>query len=125
MTDFQQYASEWADRARDASRELVLASGDQKNAWLRRSAQLVRERTAELVAANEKDIEAAPGYGLTSAMVDRLRLTDDRLEGIATALEDGQIEDAVEHYATMLRDQAGLVVSSLRANGALTESEHA
>ena len=48
-----------------------------------------------------------------------------RLPLIATALEDGQIEDAVEHYATMLRDQAGLVVSSLRANGALTESEHA
>jgi hypothetical protein len=48
-----------------------------------------------------------------------------RLPLVATALEDGQIEDAVEHYATMLRDQAGLVVSSLRANSALTESEHA
>ena len=73
MTDYQQYAREWADRARGASRELVLASGDKKNAWLRRSAQLVRERTAELVAANEKDIEAAPGYGLTSAKLHRMR----------------------------------------------------
>jgi len=110
MTDFQQYASEWADRARDASRELVLASGDQKNAWLRRSAQLVRERTAELVTANEKDIEAAPGYGLTSAMVDRLRLTDDRLEGIATALEE----------IALLPDPIGEVFeSNVRPNGLL------
>jgi glutamate-5-semialdehyde dehydrogenase len=110
MTDFNQYASEWANRARDASRKLVLASGDQKNAWLRRSAELVRTRTAELIAANEKDIEAAPGYGLTSAMVDRLRLTDERLEGIATALEE----------IALLPDPIGEIFeSNVRPNGLL------
>jgi glutamate-5-semialdehyde dehydrogenase len=110
MTDFNQYASEWADRARNASRELVLASGDQKNAWLRRSAELVRARTAELIAANEKDIEAAPGYGLTSAMVDRLRLTDERLEGVATALKE----------IALLPDPIGEIFeSNVRPNGLL------
>ena len=110
MTDFNQYASEWADRARHASRELVLASGNQKNAWLRRSAQLVRTRTAELIAANAKDIEAAPGFGLTSAMVDRLRLTDERLEGIATALE----------AIALLPDPIGEIFeSNVRPNGLL------
>jgi hypothetical protein len=48
-----------------------------------------------------------------------------RLPLVAAALEDGRIDDAVAHYATMLRDQAGLVVTSMRANGALTEPEDA
>lgn len=110
MTDFHQYASEWASRARDASRELVLASGNQKNAWLRRSAELVRTRTAELVAANAKDLEAAPEYGLTSAMIDRLRLTEDRLEGIAKALEE----------IALLPDPIGEIFeSNVRPNGLL------
>lgn len=115
MTDFNQYASEWADRARDASRELVVASGDQKNAWLRRSAELVRTRTAELAAANEKDISAAPGYGLTPAMVDRLRLTDERLEGIATALEEiALLPDPIgEIFESNVRPN-GLVVTRVR-----------
>lgn len=110
MTDFNQYASEWADRARDASRQLVLASGDQKNAWLRRSAELIRTRTAELVEANAKDIEAAPGYGLTLAMVDRLRLTTERLEGVAKALEE----------IALLPDPIGEIFeSNVRPNGLL------
>ena len=46
-----------------------------------------------------------------------------RLPLVAAALEDGRIDDAVAHYATMLRDQAGLVVTRMRANGALTEPE--
>lgn len=115
MTDFNQYAGEWADRARDASRELVLASGDQKNAWLRRSAELVRSRTAELVAANEKDIAAAPDYGLSPAMVDRLRLTGERLEGIATALEEiALLPDPIgEIFESNVRPN-GLVVTRVR-----------
>lgn len=88
MTDFSQYAVNWAARARAASRELVLATGEQKNAWLRRSAELIRTSTAELAEANAKDLEAAPSYGLTSAQTDRLKLTEARLEGVATALEE-------------------------------------
>lgn len=88
QTDFSQYASDWAARARAASRKLAIARGEQKNSWLRRSAELIRSRTAELTEANAKDIEAAPSYGLTDAQVDRLKLTEERLEGIAAALEE-------------------------------------
>ena len=110
MTDFTSYASTWADRARKASRQLAIATGDQKNAWLRRSAELLRTRTAELTTANGKDIEAAPGYGLTPAMIDRLRLTEERLEGIATALEE----------IAVLPDPIGEIFeSNVRPNGLL------
>ncbi|MGZ0168188.1 MAG: hypothetical protein ACKVHE_01395, partial [Planctomycetales bacterium] len=46
QTDFDQYAKDWAIRARKASSALAVARGDQKNAWLERSAELMRTRTA-------------------------------------------------------------------------------
>ncbi|MHC4877810.1 MAG: glutamate-5-semialdehyde dehydrogenase [Planctomycetota bacterium] len=88
MTDYTQYAQDWAARARAASRQLVTATGDQKNAWLQRSAELLREHTDQIISANALDIEAAPSYGLTPAMVDRLRLDAARIEKIASAMEE-------------------------------------
>ena len=46
-----------------------------KNDWLRRSAQLLREHDERIIEANARDLAAAPGYGLTDAAIDRLRLT--------------------------------------------------
>ena len=88
MTDYSQYATDWASQARTASRQLVTATGEQKNAWLQKSAALLRERADDIIAANAKDIEAAPGYGLTSAMVDRLKLDTGRIDKIAAAMEE-------------------------------------
>ncbi len=88
MTDFSSYANTWADRARKASRQLVVASGEQKNRWLLASASALRESKAEILAANLLDVEAAAANGLNSAQVDRLRLNDSRLEGVARALEE-------------------------------------
>lgn len=115
MTDFTAYASEWAARARAASRELVVANGDRKNGWLRRSADLVRSRTDEILTANAKDIEAGPGYGLTPAQVDRLRLDEARLDGIASALEEvAALPDPVgEIYESNVRPN-GLLVTRVR-----------
>ncbi len=50
--------------------------------------ELIQQRTPELLEANEKDLQQAPEYGLTEASIDRLRLTDTRLQGIVTALEE-------------------------------------
>ena len=95
-------------RARNASRELATATGNQKIDWLQRSAALIRSRTAELQQANAQDIEKAPEYDLSPAAIDRLRLTDDRLEAIAAALEE----------IVMLPDPIGEIIdSSVRPNG--------
>ncbi len=88
IPDLKSYTREVAERAQQASRKLALANGAQKDAWLRRSAELIRTRGDEILAANEQDIAQAPEYGLNDAAVDRLRLTPARLEGIAAALEE-------------------------------------
>ena len=47
----------------------------------------LRQQTAELLEANAADIAAAPGFGLTDAQIDRLRLNPKRIEEIAVGLE--------------------------------------
>ena len=86
-TDLSAYTAAVAGNARRASRDLAVATGQQKNDWLRCSAAMIRSRTDDLLAANAQDIEAAPDYGLSSAQVDRLRLSPERLDSIAGAVE--------------------------------------
>lgn len=106
--DLQQYCQDVARRAKAASAELARVAGSQKNDWLKQSAQLLRERQAAIMAANQQDIEAAPSFGLTDAQIDRLKLSAERLEDIARALED----------IAALPDPIGEVLeSSLRPNG--------
>ncbi len=110
MTDLSTYTRQLAEQAKGASRALVAATGEQKNAWLHRSAALIRERGNELVTANAKDLARAPEYGLNSAAVDRLRLTEERLEGIALALA----------AIALLPNPVGEVIdSNVRPNGLL------
>lgn len=113
--DFDQYATEWATRARAASRKLAVARGEQKNSWLKRSAELLRERIPIILKANARDIEAAPEFGLTDAQVDRLRLDEKRIEGIASALEEiEKLPDPIgEIYESTTRPN-GLLVTRVR-----------
>ena len=107
-TDLQAYCLATASRAKAAAAELARASGREKIAWLRLSAQRLREHTADILAANEQDIAAAAGFGLAEAAVDRLRLTPARIESIAGALED----------VAALPEVVGEVIdSSIRPNG--------
>ena len=88
IPDLVAYTATVATQAQEAARGLALATGEQKDRWLRRSAELIRAEGARILAANEQDISNAPDYGLTEAAIDRLRLTESRLEGIAAALEE-------------------------------------
>jgi len=108
MDKLKQYCLDVARRAARASAELASTTGQQKQQWLRKSARRLRRQAADLQAANEKDIAAAPGFELTDAQVDRLRLTDDRIESIAAALEE----------VALLPEPVGEVISSsIRPNG--------
>ncbi len=88
MTHHADYARQTAERARAASRQLTAVSGAIKQRWLHAAADALVARTAELVSRNEQDLARAPEFGLTSAAVDRLRLTPMRIEEIASALRD-------------------------------------
>jgi len=86
--DLREYCLDVAQRAKQAAAELAQVTGAVKQAWLRRSARLLRERSVALAEANRLDLAAAPGFGLTDAQVDRLRLTPDRVGAIAQGLEE-------------------------------------
>ena len=74
-------------QARAAALKLSQLSSETKNAILTAMAQGLRDASGEILAANAKDIAAGESKGLSSAMLDRLRLDATRLEAIAAALE--------------------------------------
>lgn len=106
--DLEQYCRETAKQARRAAARLSQLRGDVKNHWLKKSAQLLRHQSDAILAANQEDLDAAPGYGLTDAQIDRLRLDKDRIDGIALGLEE----------VVALPDPVGEVLqSTTRPNG--------
>jgi glutamate-5-semialdehyde dehydrogenase len=73
-------------RARLASRRLASASAAEKDAALLTAADLLVERTPEILAANTGDTERASAGGMEPGPLDRLRLTDGRISGMADGL---------------------------------------
>ncbi|HAT3809716.1 glutamate-5-semialdehyde dehydrogenase [Morganella morganii] len=69
--------------AKAASRALAQLSGKQKNQALIRIADLLEQNSAPILAANELDIAKAREQGSSEALLDRLLLTQARLESIA------------------------------------------
>ncbi len=74
-------------QARAASDGLRSLSRAVKDAALRGIAARLRDARADLQAANAKDLEAGRAKGLSAAMLDRLELTDKRIEAMAEGLE--------------------------------------
>lgn len=74
-------------RARSAAHALAILSEEGKNEILRAMAAGIRESSTEILAANALDISAGEERGLTSAMLDRLRLDETRLEVVAAGVE--------------------------------------
>ncbi len=85
--DPQIHIHELGQRARAAARKLLSASTEAKNTALREAAKALREAQPELIAANEEDVAGVAGTKPDS-FVDRLRLTGDRIEAMASALEE-------------------------------------
>lgn len=101
------HIEELGEKARLAARVIGTASTDSKNKALRVAADQLRQRKAHLIAANAKDVDLVSGKK-NEAFIDRLRLNDERVEGMAAALE--QIAD--------LPDPVGRVLSTFdRPNG--------
>lgn len=106
--DIPAYCEQLARQARAASRKLASVHGDRKNRWLLDSAAALEKRTPELLDANAKDIARAPEFGLSAAMVDRLRLTPERVRAMAAGLRE----------IAALPDPVGRVLgSNVRPNG--------
>ena len=77
-----------ARRAREASVELALATRAAKDAALHAMAAALEAGTAGILEANVADVDAARAAGILEAVVDRLRLDEDRVRGMADGLRD-------------------------------------
>ncbi|MDZ7712086.1 MAG: glutamate-5-semialdehyde dehydrogenase [Rhodovibrio sp.] len=92
--DLQAQMQSVGERAREAALALATADDAAKTAALNAAAAALRRRAEELKQANQADVDAADG--LSAAMVDRLELTDARIEGMAAGLETiAQLPDPV------------------------------
>lgn len=74
-------------KARAAAATLSSSTTNQRNSALRSAARHLRERSAQLLAANRRDVEAAERRALSSALIDRLALNVERIEAMASGLE--------------------------------------
>lgn len=112
MTDLTQRAR----NARIAQRRLAAAGADARTEVLRQLERLLREREAELIAANKLDLEAAEGTDLPEPILKRLALTPAKLEtlreGVRFLIDD---DDPIGRPLVRRELDDGLVLEQVRA----------
>jgi glutamate-5-semialdehyde dehydrogenase len=108
MAGIEQSMGDLGRRAKVASRALAATSTAQKDAALAAAADLLDSRVDDVLAANAADVDRAEQAGTTATVVDRLRLTSARVEGMAGGLRQ----------VASLADPVGEIVDGwVRPNG--------
>ena len=111
MTDIKALALQ----CRDAATAIASLPTDAKNALLRAMADALLADEAVILAANERDLEAASAKGIGSAMLDRLRLDATRLQGIAAAVREvAELPDPVGQVTRAYDRPNGIHVERVR-----------
>src|SRR6476620_6620262 len=115
-SDIQDAVRGLAQRARTAARELARAGRSQKDAALTAVAKRLRQGVPILLEANRADVAQFRESGSsTAAFVDRLTLTEPRIEAVARAVEDiARLEDPVGSVTGMSRRPNGLLIGQVR-----------
>jgi len=80
--------TEIAARAKAASRELAKLTTQEKNECLLAMADAIEREAEQIKAANDRDMELGAAAGLSSAMLDRLKLNDKRIAAMANGLRE-------------------------------------
>jgi glutamate-5-semialdehyde dehydrogenase len=108
MDELRDYVLKLGKQARKASQQLVSLRGEVKIAALRKMAWALRDQRQALLAANARDIEAAQGAQMQPALVERLKLTDKRINAMA---------DGVEQIAAQVDPVGQIIEGYVRPNG--------
>jgi len=108
MADWKEYVERVGQSARCASRELATLNGAAKVAALRAIAQAIRDGRQTLLDANAKDITATEQAGLARPLVERLKLSDTRIDAMA---------DGVEQIAGQVDPVGQIIEGYVRPNG--------
>ncbi len=113
--DIKQYMTETGQRARQASRALVKASSNKKNSALLAIADLLESSMTILIEENNKDLKAGKEKGLDDALLDRLALNEERIQGMAEGLRQiAALPDPVGEISDMNYQPSGLQIGKMR-----------
>ncbi len=115
MSDAINLINEMGAKARQAASAMAKASTAQKNAALQHIADALIAGQAQLVEANQRDMQAARDKGLDAAMLDRLELTPARIEAMANGLRQiATLPDPVGALSETARQPSGLLIGKMR-----------
>jgi glutamate-5-semialdehyde dehydrogenase len=113
--DIREFVSTKAKEAREGARSLSRASSKQKNDALLKMAAALRKRSKELMKENAKDVVFARKKGLSKAMIDRLALTQKRIDEMSQGLaEVAALPDPVGEVVRMWQRPNGMSVGKMR-----------
>jgi len=113
--DIKDYMQTVGQQARTASRALSRAGTNAKNEALQFIANEIRAAAETLKQQNALDMEAGKTKGLDAALLDRLELTDDRIEGMAEGLEQiAALADPVGEVSDMTYRPSGIQLGKMR-----------
>jgi glutamate-5-semialdehyde dehydrogenase len=108
--DPQLHIHELGSRARAAARQLLTANTEAKNTALTEAAKALRAAMPTLLEANAKDVASVAGKK-DASFIDRLELTEDRIEGMASALEQiAELPDPVGRQLAQFDRPNGLKI---------------
>ena len=115
IEDMRQQLLELGKAARAAATVLAKASTQAKDEALMAAAKTMRKNQGAILHANKTDMEEAQDRELTKAMLDRLLLTEDRIEAMAKGLEDiARLTDPVGDVMTEWDRPNGLRIARIR-----------
>lgn len=98
-------------QAKEASVVLAQAPMNDKNELLREAADQLVTNQNYILSENVKDVKAAMERGMSEALVDRLTLTVDRIEGMAEGLRQvADLEDPIGAVTEMKPNKSGLLI---------------
>jgi glutamate-5-semialdehyde dehydrogenase len=101
--------------ARAASAALRTAPTDTKNTALRSAAERLRKERAAILTANQQDLRAGKEAALSAALLDRLTLTEARVEAIAQGLDEiARLPDPVGETIGRWKRPNGLEIAQVR-----------
>ena len=113
--DVPSYMRELGQRAREASRLLGRAESEDKNVALCAIAEAILADKPRLVAENQKDLDAGRESGLDAALLDRLELTDARIEAMVEGLHQiAALADPVGAISDLNYRPSGIQVGRMR-----------
>ena len=115
MTDSAELITDMGRKARSAFSQLTGVSDSQKSAALAAAARHLRASQDTIIAANQRDMDSARERGLSDSMLDRLMIDADRLEAIASAVDDvAGLPDPVGQLIDRTERPNGLVMERIR-----------